>query len=109
MLKIWPEKFLKRLPLKPSKLTGNEIHFIRTYLGESKSSFGEIFKLSHAAIGKWEKSKDSPAPISPGQEIILRLYIEDYLNVGVREFYKAYKSMEDAVYQEEEEAITLAL
>jgi len=90
------EKFVKELayvvfsmmPTKPSKLTGNEVKFIRVYLGKTKSAFGKFFKLSHTAISNWEKAEDRPAPISLSQEMMLRLYIEDHLNRSVREFYK---------------------
>ncbi|MFA5584375.1 MAG: hypothetical protein WDA09_09180 [Bacteriovoracaceae bacterium] len=40
----------KLLPSKPSRLTGNEIKFIRTYLGKSKLAFAELFRLSHTAV-----------------------------------------------------------
>lgn len=103
------EVVFKMLPSKPSKLTGNEIKFIRTYLGKSKPAFGEIFKLSHTAVSKWEASGNSIAPISPSQEVVLRLYLEDYLNVSDREFYKAYKNLELSVYSEDEIPLKIAL
>ena len=90
------------LPTKPSKFTGDEIKFIRTYLEKSKTAFAEIFKLSHTAVAKWEKAKESAAPILPAQEIVLRLYLKDCLNVSGREFYKTYKNAETSVYSEEE-------
>lgn len=99
----------KFLPSKPSKLTGNEIKFIRTYLEKSKPGFAELFKLSHTAVTKWEKAGNSPAPISPSQEMVLRLYLEDHLNVSDREFYKLYKSLETSVYSEEEVPLKIAL
>ena len=99
----------KILPSKPSKLTGNEIKFIRTYLNKSKPAFGELFKLSHTAVSKWENSGDAPAPISPSQEVVLRLYLEDYLNVSDREFYKTYKELESSVYVEDETPMKIAL
>ena len=99
----------KMLPSKPSKFTGNEIKFIRTYLGKSKLAFGSLFKLSHTAVAKWERAKNSPAPISPSQEIVLRLFLEDYLNVSSREFYKVYKTVENSVYSEEESPMEIAL
>ena len=86
------DEVFKRLPSKLSKLTGNEIKFIRTYLGKSRSAFADFFKLSHTAVAKWEKAENSPAPISPSQEMVLRLHLEDYLNVSDREFYKVYKT-----------------
>ncbi len=97
------------LPSKTSKLTGNEIKFIRTYLGKSKPSFSELFKLSHTAISKWEASGNSVARVSPRQKVVLRLYLEDYLKVSEREFYKAYKNLETSVYSEEEAPLKIAL
>lgn len=99
----------KMLPAKPSKLTGLEIRFIRTYLDKSKPAFAEIFKLSHTAVTKWEKARDQVAPISPSQEIALRLYLEDYQNVGVREFYKAYKEIENSVFSIEDKPLKIAI
>ena len=103
------EVIFRMLPSKTSKLTGNEIKFIRTFLGKSKPAFGELFKLSHTAVSKWETSGNTPAPISPSQEVVLRLYLEDYLNVGDREFYKAYKGLETSVYSEDETPMKVAL
>lgn len=99
----------KMLPSKPSKLTGNEIKFIRIYLNKSKPAFADIFKLSHTAITKWEKAESFFAPISPSQEMALRLYLEDYLNVGHKEFYKVYKSLETSLYSEDETPLKIAL
>ena len=99
----------KMLPSKASKFTGNEIKFIRTYLDKSKLAFAALFKLSHTAVAKWEKSKNTTAPISPSQEIVLRLYLEDYLNVSSREFYKLYKSVEISVYSKEDISMEIAL
>lgn len=103
------DKIFKRLPSKPSRLTGNEIKFIRTYLDKSKPAFAEIFKLSHTAVTKWEKVGNSPAPMAPSQEMVLRLYLEDQLKVSEKAFYKLYKGLESAVYSEEDEPLKIAL
>jgi DNA-binding transcriptional regulator YiaG len=100
---------LRALPSKPSKLTGDEIKFIRTFLGKSKSAFAEIFKLSHTAIAKWEKSEQNFAPISSSQEIVLRLYVKDLLNVSNKDFYNTYKKIEDYVHLEDETPMKIAL
>ena len=102
-------KVFKKLPFKSSKLTGHEVRFIRTYLEKSKTEFGKLFKLSHTAIGKWEKAKDDPAPMSAVQEIVLRLYLQDYLNVNDREFYKTYKKAEVSVHEEEDTPLKIAM
>ena len=104
--KIDIEKIAKtafqNLPSKSSRFTGDEIKFIRTYLGKSKTAFAEIFKLSHTAIAKWEKVGQVVAPILPAQEIVLRLYLKDCSNASNREFYKTYKNAESSVYSEDE-------
>lgn len=100
---------LRALPSKPSKLTGDEIKFIRTYLGKSKTAFAEVFKLSHTAVAKWENSQHKLAPISSSQEIVLRLYVEDLLNVSNKEFYITYKKIEDYVHIEDEKPMKIAL
>lgn len=100
---------IKKLPSKTSKLSGNELRFIRTYLNKSKTSFAELFKLSHTSIAKWEAAGNSCAPISPSQEIVLRLYLEDYLGGVDKEFYKVYKALGESVYLEEEAPLKVAL
>lgn len=99
----------KLLLSKPAKLTGNEIRFIRTYMNKSKPAFAEVFKLSHTAVTKWEKVGDAIAPISPSQEMVLRLHLEDSLNVSNREFYQAYKVFEASVHSEDDAPLRIAL
>jgi DNA-binding transcriptional regulator YiaG len=49
---------LRALLNKPSPLTGDELRFIRKFLNMSKAEFGEIFGVSHVAVGKWENGKN---------------------------------------------------
>jgi DNA-binding XRE family transcriptional regulator len=59
---------------KPVPLTGNEIRFIRQSLKMTLVAFAKHFGVSHAAVIKWEKSKDIFAKITPSTELHIRLY-----------------------------------
>ena len=74
-VEVLSEIVFRLLPTKSAKLTGSEIKFIRVYLDKSRLAFSELFRLSHTAVAKWENAGNSPAPISPGQEMLLRLYL----------------------------------
>ncbi|HSX03639.1 MAG TPA: hypothetical protein VLG76_02815 [Rhabdochlamydiaceae bacterium] len=47
---------LLALSLKTSPLTGNEIHFIRTYFEMTLENFGKQFGVTHVAVLNWEKT-----------------------------------------------------
>ena len=49
---------IKSLVSQSSRLTGNQIKFIRTYFSKSLREFSEIVNESHMAIKKWEDFKD---------------------------------------------------
>jgi DNA-binding transcriptional regulator YiaG len=42
------------LARKPTRLTTEELHFIRSYLELSTHSFAKFFGVTHAAVLKWE-------------------------------------------------------
>ena len=89
------------LPNKPSKFTGNEIYFIRTHLKLNRREFGELFKVSHTAVAKWEKSGNKASSITAGNELMLRLHILDQLALSGAKFYNSYKEISESVYNDE--------
>lgn len=99
----------KLLAIKPSRLTGDEIKFVRIYLNLSRTAFGGIFKLSHTAVSKWEKVGEEFAPISPSQEIVLRLSMIDRLDITGKDFYIHFKQVEQSVFNSSEELIQVAV
>ena len=46
-------------------LTGNQVHFIRTYFEMTLDAFGKHFGVTHAAVINWEKAKNRAAKIIP--------------------------------------------
>jgi DNA-binding transcriptional regulator YiaG len=69
---------IKSLALQKSKLTGNQIKFIRTYFSMSLREFGKVVvNESHAAVRKWENTNNKPTNMDPNIEKGIRLYICD--------------------------------
>ncbi len=67
---------LLALALKPTRLTGSEIKFIRNYFEMTLKDFGKRFgDVAHSAVIKWEKFQDDPTNMNWPTEKDMRLYI----------------------------------
>lgn len=66
---------LERLACKPTRLTGNEVRFIRLYFEHKLSQFGRILGCTHACVSKWEKTKNKSTGMAWGTEQCLRQYV----------------------------------
>ena len=75
----------------PADLTGNQIHFIRVWLGLTQIQFGKLLGVTHPAVVKWEKTKNKPSKISLSTQRELRLYLLDHLLSKDEDFRKAFK------------------
>ena len=73
---------LEELTRKSSPLTGNQVRFIRQYLGLNLTAFAKHFGVTHPAVLKWEKTKNKTAKITPSTELYIRLYILEFLKVN---------------------------
>ncbi len=49
---------LRALTYKESRLTGNEIKFIRTHFEMTLQEFAKRFCVTHVGVMKWEKTKN---------------------------------------------------
>lgn len=83
---------------KSSLLTGAEIRYIRKYMYFSIEEFGKAFGVSHAAVSKWENSKNG---ISPALDLCIRLYMMEYLKAKDVEFRKLYRELDLAKLSKE--------
>jgi len=84
----------KQLLTKKSRLTGNEIKFIRTKAELTLQKFGKEFDVSHAAVIKWEKCGDEETKMSWTTEKDIRLFSYNSIPVDCRvDFYKLYKHL----------------
>ena len=83
---------LTALAEKPSKLTGNELKFIRTKLEMKLADFAEKFYVTHPAVLKWEHKKDEPTGMNWATEKDIRLFI--FLSISSKaEFPKRYQQL----------------
>jgi len=86
---------IKNLILKKTRLTGNEIKFIRNYFSMSLRDFAAIVvHESHTAVHKWEKRGDKEIKMDPNIEIVLRLFIQSQMSANTEkqknDFYHRY-------------------
>src|SRR5579872_6426567 len=83
------KQVLLALTQKPIVLTGNEVHFIRTYFEMTLENFGKHFGVTHVAVLAWEKMGDKPAKINPTTDLCIRLFILEKLNMSNQVFREA--------------------
>lgn len=102
---------IKSLVLQKSRLTGNQIKFIRTYFSMSLREFAKAMNESHMAIKKWEDFKDDPTNMDRNIEIMLRLYIYDQVGIktkkdsrGKIKFYSQYLALTEMFLQQKSAA-----
>ena len=86
---------LYALAYKPSRLTGNEIRFIRNHFEMTLQSFSKRFCVTHVAVLKWEKSKDHPTLMNWTTEKDIRLFILSKLSKSSSELAKLYLVLEE--------------
>jgi len=99
---------IKSLVLQKSRLTGNQIKFIRTYFSMSLREFAKVVNESHMAVKKWEDFKDKSTNMDRNIEIMLRLHIYDRIamriknnNKGKVEFYNQYVALTKMLSQQQ--------
>ena len=78
---------------KPSRLTGNETKFIRNHFQMTLQAFAKRFSVSHVAVLKWEKMKDTPTLMNWATEKDIRLFIIDKLRANPKDFAKLYSEL----------------
>jgi len=96
---------MKSLVLQQTKLTGNQVKFIRTYFSASLREFGKIVNESHMAVKKWEDFKNKPTNMDPNIETRIRLYIYDKIcvksNSDKIKFYDQYQAINEILYKQQ--------
>ena len=81
---------LKALIHKPTRITKNELKFIRHFLVLTTTEFGKTFGVSHSAVIQWEKGKRN---LSPTTELCIRLFVLNHLHVKDKEFRNLYNQI----------------
>lgn len=99
------DKVIKNLVLQKTKLTGNQIKFIRIYFSKSLREFGKIVNESHTAVQKWEYFKNKSTNMDPNIEARIRLFIYDKICIKNKndklKFYDHYQAVTEIVSKQE--------
>ncbi|SRR5260221_13795106 len=94
---------IKNLITQESRLTGNQIKFIRSYFQMSLRDFGKIINETHAAVKKWEDHLDKQTKMDVNIEIMMRLFIYNRVYKDTKEnkikFYDNYIQVTKALYE----------
>lgn len=94
---------MESLITQKTRLTGNQIKFIRTYFSMSLREFAKVVNESHTAIMKWEKFADKSTNMDINIESMLRLYMCDRILVTNKqsrnEFYNQYREVTKILHQ----------
>jgi len=83
------------LAMKPVRLSGNEVKFIRHHFEVDLKAFGRRFgDVAHSAVIKWEKFGDEPTNMNWATEKDIRLAIVDKLNPKtLRQAYEEFREV----------------
>lgn len=97
---------LTSLMTKPSKLTGGEVKFIRTYMNYSYREFGKIIGVSASAIKKWENKNQESTDMHTPMEKMIRLHIlktcfQSKKQKALKEFHSYFQQIIDSQFNED--------
>jgi hypothetical protein len=84
---------LGQLCTKGSRLTGNEVRFIRQHFELTLHAFADRFDVTHVAVLKWEKSGSAPIAARWAVEKDIRLFVLESLRSSSAAFVHLYGSL----------------
>ena len=87
------EEVLLRLSDLKSRLTGNQVRFIRQHYELTLMQFAARFGVSHVAVIKWEKSGNRLTSMSWSIEKDIRLFIREQLSTAPKDFLSFYSQL----------------
>jgi hypothetical protein len=85
---------LRALAHKESRLTGNEIKFIRTHFEMTLQEFAKRFCVSHVGVMKWEKTLNQPTAMNWSAEKDIRLFVLTRLAAKAQELASLYDDLQ---------------
>lgn len=87
------EKVIEALVLKPSRLSGDEVKFIRLFSKMTLEQFAERFDITHPAVLKWQRSKNHPTGMNWTTEKDMRLFALSLLEPKAKKFLVVYEQL----------------
>ncbi|MBF0363880.1 MAG: hypothetical protein HQK49_22870 [Oligoflexia bacterium] len=80
---------------KITRITGNEVQFIRKYFQMTYREFAERFSVKHPAVIKWEKKSDNSTDMAWTTEKDIRLFIIDHISKKAEDLRKLYRALNE--------------
>lgn len=106
-LNVLQKVILLALAHQSSNLSGNQIRFIRNWLGLTQSELGKLFGITHPAVVKWEKTGNKSSKMNLTTQRDLRLWLLDQLLSKDADFRKAFKIIHSTNYSQTIEPLEL--
>ena len=64
------------LIVKPARLTGSEVRFIRAYQQLRQADFARVLNMAnHSVVSQWESRRDEPSGMDYNTEVLLRIWM----------------------------------
>lgn len=91
------KRVIESLVVKQSRLTGSEVRFLRLYSEMTLERFAARFDVTHPAVLKWERAKNTATGMGWTTEKDIRLFALSALKAKPQQFVLAYKQLEGVV------------
>ncbi|MDY0062296.1 MAG: hypothetical protein RBU45_20960 [Myxococcota bacterium] len=70
------EAAFRLLVVKPARLTGAEVRFIRKHLRLRQADLARVLNMAnHSVVSQWESREDEPAGMEYNTEVLLRVWM----------------------------------
>lgn len=104
-VKAVADEQIEKLIIQKTRLTGNQIKFIRSFFQMSLRDFGKAINETHAAVKKWEDFQDKQTKMDSNIEINIRLFVFNQIYKDTKEnkvrFYDDYIMIKESLYEAE--------
>ncbi len=87
------ERVVEALVLKPSRLSGSEVRFLRLFSEMTLVQFAERFDVTHPAVLKWERSGNHATGMGWTTEKDIRLFALSGLSPKANAFVIVYEQL----------------
>jgi DNA-binding transcriptional regulator YiaG len=81
------------MPYKPTRFTGDDIHFIRQTFTMTLDEFGKRFDVTGPAVKKWESKRQAPTGMNWSTEKDIRLFMARENAITPTKFQRLYESL----------------
>lgn len=96
------ERVVEALVLKHSRLTGNEVRFLRLFAGMTLEQFAGRFDVTHPAVLKWERAQNHATGMGWTTEKDVRLFALNGLEPKPQRFVVVYEQLAEVAPKKSE-------